>query len=110
MAHEPLSALDDADLERDLADNRAALASVLGREPRAFCYPFGGRGTWNARVVTALRRLGFQCACTTVWGLNDRTTDPFELRRLDGSAMRTFAAFLMRVQWARLKWRLRAHA
>jgi len=107
MAHEPLSALTEEELDRDLTDSRTALVRVLGREPRALAYPFGSRGTWNAQVVTALRRHGFQCACTTVWGLNDRATDPFELRRLDSAAMPTFASFLVRVRWARVRWRLR---
>ena len=56
VTHRDLTALDDAALEREFYESRAAITEELGRVPEAFSYPFG---RFDARVVTALREAGY---------------------------------------------------
>jgi len=56
VTHRDLTALDDAELERELCESRAAITEGLGRAPEAFSYPFG---RFDARVVAALREAGY---------------------------------------------------
>ncbi|MCX7021239.1 MAG: polysaccharide deacetylase family protein [bacterium] len=56
VTHRDLTALDDAELERELRESRAAMTEELGLAPEAFSYPFG---RFDARVVTALREAGY---------------------------------------------------
>jgi peptidoglycan/xylan/chitin deacetylase (PgdA/CDA1 family) len=56
VTHRDLTALSDAELERELRESRAAIAGELGRAPAAFSYPFG---RFDARVTAALREAGY---------------------------------------------------
>jgi peptidoglycan/xylan/chitin deacetylase (PgdA/CDA1 family) len=72
------------EVAREIADNRQRLQSWVGAEARHFCYPSGlhvqQHGEW-------LRDLNVDSATTCEPGLNDRSTDPYRLRRfLDSEA------------------------
>ncbi|OGD75059.1 MAG: hypothetical protein A2Y64_05070 [Candidatus Coatesbacteria bacterium RBG_13_66_14] len=56
VTHRDLTALDDAELERELRESRAAITAELGRAPEAFSYPFG---RFDARLMAALRETGY---------------------------------------------------
>jgi peptidoglycan/xylan/chitin deacetylase (PgdA/CDA1 family) len=56
VTHRDLTALDDAELEREFRESREAIAGELGRAPEAFSYPFG---RFDARVAAALREAGY---------------------------------------------------
>jgi len=56
VSHRDLTALDDAELEMEFHESRAAITAELGRAPEAFSYPFG---RCDARVATALREAGY---------------------------------------------------
>ena len=69
--------------EREIAENRAALARWLSGEKTHFCYP---SGVWDAREWPWLEQMGIRSATTCVAGLNDSATPRYALRRfLDGS-------------------------
>jgi peptidoglycan/xylan/chitin deacetylase (PgdA/CDA1 family) len=67
---------------QDLDCCRRAIEEHLGKPPRLFAYPFGGRGYHNALTRESVIRAGFACAITTEPGLVRRGTDPFTLPRL----------------------------
>lgn len=82
MEHECMARLNDDELTSDIRQCKEVLTDILGRPPKAFCYPFGWKDTFDKRVIDTLKQEGFTCAATTMPGLNDRSTDPFALRRL----------------------------
>ena len=49
---------------------------------KCFCYPFGGVGSWSDLTGRTLQAHGFECACTTLEGLNGASRDLFLLRRV----------------------------
>jgi peptidoglycan/xylan/chitin deacetylase (PgdA/CDA1 family) len=83
--HRHRLSMDNRDeVAREIQDNRQRLQSWVGAEARHFCYPSGKHvqrhGEW-------LRELAVDSATTCEPGLNDRSTDPYRLRRfLDSEA------------------------
>jgi len=53
----------------------------LGKPPRLFAYPFGGRGFTNPATRQSVIDAGFDCAITTERGLVRRGADPYSLPR-----------------------------
>lgn len=85
-ATHPLLTQEDAEsLIREITDCKRDLESMLSAEVRGFCYP---NGDVDDRVALAVRAAGFTNAPTVTPGYNDRSTDPFRLRRLDMNSAR----------------------
>lgn len=80
--HAVLARLPMTDIDQELRRSRDAIADQTGREPRQFAYPFGTYGTFDRRTLDALAASGFDIGCTTVWGLNDDSSNHRELRRI----------------------------
>jgi peptidoglycan/xylan/chitin deacetylase (PgdA/CDA1 family) len=87
MRHEYLAWLSDEELDEDVRESKRVLADNVGCEPRAFCYPYGGRDSCDERVKSALRKYGFTSASTAMAGLNDTDTDLLALRRIPVTEM-----------------------
>jgi peptidoglycan/xylan/chitin deacetylase (PgdA/CDA1 family) len=65
VSHPSLAALPEAEQWREVIDCRRAMEEALGVAITSFAYPYGGRDDFNDVSVRALRRAGFECACTT---------------------------------------------
>ena len=66
-----------------------------------FAYPSGRQddfGTWNKDII---RAAGYRAAVTTIWGVNDGSTDRMELRR-GGPWEPTAALFASKLDWYQL--------
>lgn len=59
MTHPDLRTLDDAALERELADSKAGIEEITGRPCRTFAYPFGHL---DERVERAVEAAGYELA------------------------------------------------
>ena len=77
-SHRDLRYLSDADLEREVAGSKQALEQGLGCAVRTFCYPFG---RYDARVIAAVQKAGYDAACSLSPALRNDRTDLFALRR-----------------------------
>jgi peptidoglycan/xylan/chitin deacetylase (PgdA/CDA1 family) len=78
LTHPDLRTLDDAALDAELRDSRAAVEELTGRPCRTFAYPFG---LHDARVKERVRAAGYELALG--WGPG-REWDPFAVARLPG--------------------------
>jgi peptidoglycan/xylan/chitin deacetylase (PgdA/CDA1 family) len=78
LTHPDLRGLDDATLDAELRDSRAAVEEVTGRPCRTFAYPFG---LFDDRVKARVRAAGYELALA--WQPR-REWDPFEVGRLPG--------------------------
>jgi peptidoglycan/xylan/chitin deacetylase (PgdA/CDA1 family) len=76
LSHPDLRGLDDAALDAELRDSRAAVEELTGRRCRTFAYPFG---LYDERVVGRVRAAGYELALA--WEPR-RGWDPFEAGRL----------------------------
>ncbi len=79
---------DSDDLEREIADNRAALARALARPEQSFnhfCYP---SAVTHPSAVPILKENGIKSATIGEERINPRGTNPYRLRRfLDGRSV-----------------------
>ncbi len=97
MDHEYMSSLRGDELGSDICRCSEVLGSILNGAPHLFSYPFGGRDSFDPRVIDALKKAGFTCSCTTVDGVNDRSTNPFMLYRIGVYTETTFPLFVFRL-------------
>jgi peptidoglycan/xylan/chitin deacetylase (PgdA/CDA1 family) len=79
LSHSLLHELPDARVKQEVEASRRALSNAIDGDVPSFCYP---NGSYDARVVGAVRVAGYECAVTTRWGLN-RRQPAFELARCD---------------------------
>lgn len=80
--HPILAVLGEDDARREIAEDRAQLAAILGRAPRYFAYP-NGRPERDYQAVHAdfVRELGYEAAFTTSCGSVGSESGAFELPR-----------------------------
>jgi peptidoglycan/xylan/chitin deacetylase (PgdA/CDA1 family) len=81
MHHPVLSYLrDPAEVEREVCDCQKLLEERLGHPVCTFAYPIGRPEHMDERALRAVRA-AYDCAVTTIEGVNTPRTDPFLLRR-----------------------------
>ncbi len=79
--HVILSRCDPTHAAGELRQSKAIVENRLGTPCDAFCYPNGRLGDFNATTGRMVREHGFTSALTTVYGMNARVANPYELRR-----------------------------
>ena len=96
--HTILTVLDVSESRREIETSKRALEENLGVPVRAFAYPNGLAQDYAPESFALLRKAGFNLAVTAIFGNNDRTRNPFELRRC-GSSARSADDFALRLSW-----------
>jgi peptidoglycan/xylan/chitin deacetylase (PgdA/CDA1 family) len=80
--HPILAKCSPAEAESEIAKGRDDLERVLGAPPTLFAYPNGKPGRdYDSTHVEIVRRVGFQAAVSTSWGVARRGDDLFQLPR-----------------------------
>ena len=92
--HVRLTKCPPARLLDEVEGSKKALEDVLGRAVRHFCYPHGSH---SDAVVDAVRRAGYETACTTERGSVWPGADVLRLPRLTIGKRMGFFRFLRRV-------------
>lgn len=80
-SHPILARVSAEETEAQLVRSCEAIRQHLGRRPMTFAYPNGTKSDFNNVTKQALKRLGFTCAVTTEFGINEPGADMFELKR-----------------------------
>ena len=80
MTHPDLTTCDDARLDEEVAGVRMLLEQRLGRPVPHFSYPYG---RYDGRVTIAVKRAGYQLACTSRYGLNRSSGPSFRVNRTE---------------------------
>jgi peptidoglycan/xylan/chitin deacetylase (PgdA/CDA1 family) len=80
--HSALSALSEAAQRSEIADSKARLQEITGREPAGFAYPFGGRADYARMTVALVREAGFAFACANIPAVVRPRSDRFQLPRV----------------------------
>lgn len=82
FSHKNLTRLKDAELIKEMRDGKIFLENNLKLRMKTFAYPFGWHSSFNNRVVDVLKKEGFSCAFTGIYGVNTKNTNPYMLRRI----------------------------
>jgi peptidoglycan/xylan/chitin deacetylase (PgdA/CDA1 family) len=91
-SHPHLPELSDGRLERELALSRQRVEKELGQPCRSLAYPFG---SYDERVVRAVRAAGYSTACAVPVGRS--STDPLAFPRIGIYRPDGMAAFRLKV-------------
>jgi peptidoglycan/xylan/chitin deacetylase (PgdA/CDA1 family) len=79
QTHPYLTDLDERRLVDETTGAKHRLEQIIGTKVKHFSCP-GGR--WDHRVLVAVKKAGFRTMATSRTGINDASTNPFELSRV----------------------------
>jgi peptidoglycan/xylan/chitin deacetylase (PgdA/CDA1 family) len=82
MHHPRLAELTPEQQSEEIRGGRNRLESILGRPPRGFSYPYGGRADYNRDSIRLVRDAGFAFACSNFGGPVANREDVFQVRRV----------------------------
>ncbi len=82
VSHQALSSLDRVEQHREIAQSKAFLEEVAGRQISQFSYPFGTRHDYGTETVEIVRDEGFHGACANFPGVVSNRSDVFQLPRI----------------------------
>ena len=80
-SHPILARVSEEETDAQLVRSCEAIRQHVGQRPMTFAYPNGTKADFNNVTKQALKRLGFRCAVTTEFGINEPGVDMFELKR-----------------------------
>ncbi len=81
-SHPILARIDKDRLEFETHESKRLIESRLQVPVDSFCYPNGQPEDFNGSVVESVKRAGYKCAVTTVYGTNNiLTREPYALKR-----------------------------
>jgi len=82
LYHDILGHMEPEEQDAEIQTTKGLLQANLWRPVTQFSYPEGQDGHFNDNTIYSLKRYGFTASPTAIDGVNDRTTDPFHLRRV----------------------------
>ena len=101
VTHPILSRLDRKTQEHEIVSSLERIEAECGKRPAVFAYPNGREGDYAEETVSLLKGAKVMGAFTTEFGTNDRSTDPYRLRR--GAPWEVEPAiFALKLSWYRL--------
>ena len=89
MTHAGLSGVGSAVLKSEIRSSKATIEEFCRPGVLAFAYPYGTGKDFNAAVIEELRENDFDCALTTIEGLNGTGADRFRLKRIETGCFTT---------------------
>lgn len=78
--HVDLTSLSDSQLRSEFEDSRDIISRHIGRPVTVFSYP---RGKVDGRVIETARKCGYTAGCSSFFGWNTPSTNPYLLKRTE---------------------------
>lgn len=85
-SHTPFSRLSADEQSHELLVSKRYLELLIGKSVKSFCYPYGGKSTYNSSTLETLKRLGYKNAISVEprdITPEDLENKPFEIPRFD---------------------------
>ena len=85
-SHTLLSRLSYRDQFKELNNSKIFLEKIINKNIDTFCYPFGGKISYNSNTLKILKKLKYKLAYSVEYRdifLNDIQKNPYELPRYD---------------------------
>jgi peptidoglycan/xylan/chitin deacetylase (PgdA/CDA1 family) len=101
VTHPFLSKLAPRQAEWEVSECKRRIEEETRNPVQFFAYPNGREEDFAASNKELLRSAGYLGAVTTIWGMNDRSTDPMELRR-GGPWENSPDLFALKLDWYQL--------
>jgi len=96
IGHRRLAELDPDEALREIAISKIRLEEALGREVEAYAYVKGSRADYRVEHASLVRQAGYKLGFSAVSGVNDPSSDRFQLLRynVEPYSARTFELVL----------------
>jgi len=97
LNHANLGQISLEEMNKEIAESKRVIEENLGNRVVAVSYPYGLYSDFNAQTVEQVKKAGYVCGFTAMYGLNTLKSDLFRLRRIGIEAsdnMFTFKAKL----------------
>jgi peptidoglycan/xylan/chitin deacetylase (PgdA/CDA1 family) len=101
VTHPFLSRLTSDGFRWEVSECKRRVEEELQVPADYFSYPNGREEDFGFANKALVREAGYRAAVTTIWGVNDSSTDPFELRR-GGPWEKSPAMFAYKLDWYQL--------
>jgi peptidoglycan/xylan/chitin deacetylase (PgdA/CDA1 family)/CelD/BcsL family acetyltransferase involved in cellulose biosynthesis len=101
VTHPFLSKLTEAEAAWEVSECKRRIEQEVQQPAHYFAYPNGREEDFAVSNKEVLRAAGYRGAVTTIWGLNDKSTDPMALRR-GGPWESSAALFAAKLDWYQL--------
>jgi len=103
--HVILTRVEETTAFEELRRSKEMLEMKLQRPIYLFAYPNGKQSDFDVTIKNLVRQAGYKVAVTTLDGLNDKSTDPFEIRRRSPweSHLSRFATNMLHLYWKEWK-------
>lgn len=92
--HKNLNQIDIDRAELEMLKSYDYIKKATRQKDIAFCYPYGD---YNENVKNIVKKLGFMCALSVKPGINYKSQDLFEIKRIDVSGNDNFSSFKYKV-------------
>ena len=105
-SHPILSKLSLEEVKKEIHKSKVILKNILKDKVKFFAYPQGQIDTFNKDIILILKEEGFQLACSTIWGSNNKRTDPLILHRIRIDPEDNLKDFQNKIEgnWDFIKW------
>jgi peptidoglycan/xylan/chitin deacetylase (PgdA/CDA1 family) len=101
VTHPFLSRLTSDEFYWEVSECKRRIEDELQLPSEHFAYPSGREEDFGLANKALVRKAGYRAAMTTIWGVNNSSTDPFELRR-GGPWEESKALFAYKLDWYEL--------
>jgi len=102
--HRSLGQLSESDAELEAVTSKEKLEACVSRNVDLFAYPYGTFNDFNDRACVTLADAGYELGCTSVNGINVKSTNPYKLRRNKGEWSDDIGTFSRLLQGALDPW------
>jgi peptidoglycan/xylan/chitin deacetylase (PgdA/CDA1 family) len=94
--HPRLTQIPLSEAREEISASKKFLEDCFGHPVNHFCYPYGD---WNEPIRDLVSAAGYQTACTTISGVNETGTSPFEMKRFTAR----YPSRNLKALWTRLR-------
>lgn len=93
MTHPILTKIPLEKVRFEINESKKIIEKNLEKPVLTFAYPNGEIEDFNEDIKNSLKSAGYRLACTTIFGKNDKNSDPYELKRVytSGESLIKFA-------------------
>ena len=100
ISHRILTSLTNEKIVREIRGSKDMLELQLDQKINSFAYPVGTRVDFNDEIVDIVKACKYSCACSNMYGMNDKNTDIFALKRIGIETTDNFFIFKKKLEGA----------
>ncbi len=111
LFHKSLRKLEEKELKKEVDDSKRMIEEGTGRSINLFCYPYGGKWDFDERSIRSIKKNGYICACSTIFGRFNSQRTVYALRRIEVEPEDSIEDFISKLNgdhdWKRIRHELK---